>query len=217
MNRKIKFSEGEYYHIYNRGVEKREIFMEKSDYSRFILLLYYANLFKPVNIRSVINQGFPSVNREETLVDIGIWCLMPNHFHLLIKEKSDGGLSKFLSKLQTGYSMYFNKKNDRSGALFQGSFKAEHIDSDEYLKYIYSYIHLNPVKLIQSDWKERGISDIEKTKEFLNNYKYSSYPDYLNLNRRENKILNKEAFPEYFDSADIFKEEISDWLNFYQG
>ncbi len=217
MNRKIKFSKGEYYHIYNRGVEKREIFTSESDYNRFVYLLYYANLFEPVNMRSMINQGFPSVNRGETLVDIGGWCLMPNHFHLLVKEKSNGGLSKFLSKLQTGYSMYFNKKNERTGALFQGSFKAEHLNTDEYLKYIYSYIHLNPIKLIQSDWKEKGINDIEKAKEFLLNYKYSSYLDYLNYNREENKIIKKESFPEYFESADVFEKEIFNWLNFYQG
>jgi putative transposase len=93
-------------------------------------------------------------------------------------------------------------------------FKAEHLDEDGYLKYIYSYIHLNPVKLIQSDWKEKGLDDIEKTKEFLNNYKYSSYCDYLNLNRRETKILNKKVFPEYFESVDIFTDEIFSWLKF---
>jgi len=208
--RKIKFSEGEYYHIYNRGVDKRSIFNDSNDYNKFIESLYCANSTEPIGK----NKGFPMIIKGETLTYIGAWCLMPNHFHLLVKEKSEGGLSKFLSKLQTSYSMYFNSKYKRNGSLFQGMFKAEHLDEDGYLKYIYSYIHLNPVKLIQSDWKEKGLDDIEKTKEFLNNYKYSSHCDYLNLNRRETKILNKKVFPEYFESVDIFTDEIFSWLKF---
>ena len=217
MIRKIKFSEGEYYHIYNRGVDKREIFMDKNDHERFVLLLEYANLFEAVNIRNILNQlnqGLPSVNRGETLVDIGAWCLMPNHFHLLVREKNDAGLSKFLSKLQTGYSMYFNKRHDRSGALFQGSFKAEHVDKDEYLKYLYSYIHLNPIKLIQSDWKDNGIYDLERAELYLEEYSYSSYLDYVGSDRKQKIILNKESFPEYFDNQTDFKKNIFEWLKF---
>ena len=214
MNRKIKFSEGEYYHIYNRGIDKREIFMNKYDYERFIQLLYYANMFEPVHIQRLPNQSFPLMRQGLTLTDIGVWCLMPNHFHLLIKVKSDGSLSKFLAKLQTGYSMYFNKKNERSGSLFQGTFKAEHVDKDEYLKYLYSYIHLNPIKLVQSDWKERGIEDIEKAKLFLDKYEYSSYLDFLEIDRNQKTILNKEVFPEYFNNAEDFQNNIFDWLKF---
>ena len=160
------------------------------------------------------NQGFPSVHRGEPLVAVGAWCLMPNHFHLLIKEITEGGLSKFLSKLQTGYSMYFNMKNDRSGALFQGTFKAEHVDNDEYLKYLYSYIHLNPIKLIQSDWREKGIEDIGRAKKFLENYASSSYLDFLETNRKQKIILNREMFPKYFNNALDFQKNIFDWLDF---
>ncbi|MFH1455123.1 MAG: transposase [bacterium] len=214
MNRKIKFSEGEYYHIYNRGVDKREIFVDGQCCDRFVLLLYYANMAEPVHIQRLFGQGLPLKRQGESLTGIGAWCLMPNHFHLLVRAKTDGGLSKFLAKLQTGYSMYFNKRNERSGSLFQGVFKAEHVDKDEYLKYLYSYIHLNPVKLIKSDWRESGIGDINKTKKFLNSYKYSSYPDYFLTNRRESVILNKEIFPEYFDNIENFQKNIFGWLEF---
>ena len=214
MNRKIKFSEGEYYHIYNRGVDKRDIYMDKYDYERFVLLLFYANMSNPVHIQRLYGQGLPLTRQGETLTDIGVWCLMPNHFHLLLREKSEGGLSKFLSKLQTGYSMYFNKKHERSGALFQGSFKAEHVDKDEYLKYLYSYIHLNPIKLIQPDWKNRGIEDAEKAKAYLRDYKYSSYLDYLEENRNQKVILNNKNFPEYFLNAKDFQKDVFDWIEF---
>ena len=88
------------------------------------------------------------IDRGETLVDIGIYCLVPNHFHLLIKEKTENGISEFVKKVATGYSMYFNKKYERTGSLFEGPFKAKRIDTDEYLKYIFSYIHLNRKQII---------------------------------------------------------------------
>lgn len=215
MNRKIKFAIGEYYHIYNRGIEKRQIFMDNHDYERFILILKLANSTESLVVRDVKKYG--RENQGPTLVDIGAWCLMPNHFHILVRVKAEISFSAFMHKLLTSYSMYFNKKHSRKGSLFESRFCAEHLNTDEYLKYIYSYIHLNPIKLIQSDWKEKGIDDIEKAKEFLNNYKYSSYIDYLDYKREENKIINKKSFPEYFESADVFEKEIFNWLNFYQG
>ena len=137
---------------------------------------------------------------------------MPNHFHLLLREKKEGGISMFMEKFLTAYSMYFNKKNGRTGKLFEGVFKAIHVDNDEYLKYLFSYIHLNPVKIIDPLWKESGISDKEKAKQYLGNYPYSSYFDYLGRARGENLILNKEAFPEYFENSKEFEQFIDDWL-----
>ena len=222
MQRNLNFAPGEYYHIYNRGNEKQKIFRDKTDYNRFILLLYYANSVEPVHLQSVKKdlkifhgQGLKKMNeRGETLVDIGAWCLMPNHFHLLIKEKIDGGISKFISKLSTGYTMYYNKRYERVGSLLQGTFKAEHLDKDNYLKYIFSYVHLNPIKLFQSDWKESGIMDSKKANNFLNSYNYSSYLDYLADSRGYRFILNKDSFPQYFEIKKDFNEEISDWITF---
>ncbi|HRZ30652.1 MAG TPA: transposase, partial [Candidatus Paceibacterota bacterium] len=198
MNRKFNFSVGEFYHVYNRGVEKRIIFTCDEDYYRFIGLLYLANSEESFSFRDIAKgessgQSLFDYKRGESLVDIGSYCLMPNHFHLLLKEKKEGGISLFVSKVCTGYSMYFNKKYEHVGTLFQGPFGATYLDSDNYLKYIYSYIHLNPVKLINSDWRETGISNLPKTKDFLANYKYSSYLDYLGISRSEGKILNKKV------------------------
>ena len=139
---------------------------------------------------------------------------MSNHFHLLVREKVEGGITKFMGKLSTGYSMYFNKKNERSGALFEGRFKAKHADTDEYLKYLFSYIHLNPVKLIDPEWKENGIGDRGRAKEYLAKYDYSSYPEYLGTIRPEKGVLERDVFPEYFLEPKDFEGFIDDWLAF---
>ena len=214
MERKFKFSEGEYYHVYNRGVDKRDIFLVGDDSRRFQKLLYVANSTKGVEMRIVKNLPLEKIEIGEKIVAVGAYCLMPNHFHILMKEITQGGISSFMSKLSTGYSMYFNTVNKRSGALFQGAFKAEHVDNDEYLKYLYSYIHLNPVKLIDPTWKELGICDVKKTRTYLENYHSSSYLDYLGVDRDQKLILSKSEFPDYFDKPKDFQEYVDDWLEF---
>jgi len=216
----LSFSVDEFYHIYNRGTEKRDIFLDKADYLRFLVLLYISNNVDVVHISNIINQGeslmkILNINKKDSLIDIGAYCLMPNHFHLLVKEKKEKGISKFMGKLATGYSMYFNKRYNRTGALFQGVFKSTHADNDEYLKYLFAYIHLNPVKLIEPEWKESGIKNKNTASSFLNEYSYSSYFDYSeNGNRPEGKIINKESFPEYFLTQQDFSTMIDDWLSF---
>lgn len=214
MTRKFSFAEEEYYHLYNRGVEKRIIFLDKIDYERFLTLLNVANSNEPVHIQKIKGQGLILTSNDSPLIDIGSYCLMPNHFHMLVRGKIDGGVSKFMSKIMTAYTMYFNKRYNRTGSLFQGTFKAEHADSDNYLKYLFSYIHLNPVKLIQSDWKEKGIDNIGGAKKYLNDYRYSSFIDYMGVKREENNILNIKAFPEYFESKEDFENNVFDWLDF---
>lgn len=216
MTRPITFSTGEFYHVYNRGTEKRKIFLSRYDYKRFIALLYLSNSTNSVRIeigKKSLDELF-HIDRDQTLVDIGAYCLMPNHFHILIHEKVENGLSHFMQKLTTAYTMYFNKKNERSGNLFQGVFKAEHANKDEYLKYLFAYIHLNPVKLIESKWKETGIKDQSKAKKFLENYLYSSYLECTGKSRKEKKILTPEAFPSYFENTNEFQKMVSFWLNF---
>ena len=222
MSRKLSFSVGEYYHIYNRGTEKRDIFLDKADYLRFLVLLYISNNTEAVHISNLREQGeflkdIINLERKGTLIDIGIYCLMPNHFHLLIREKRNGGISEFMKKISTGYSMYFNKRYERTGRLFEGTFKSVHANNDEYLKYLFAYIHLNPIKLTNPMWKEEGIKDNNKAESFLNEYEFSSYLDYSsnmenNRKRLESKILNKEVFPEYFLEQKDFDGFISDWL-----
>ncbi len=218
MNRNFNFfAELEFYHLYNRGVDKRKIFNGDQDRDRFLMLLYICNSDETVhlsNLGSVQLDSVLKLPRGNTLVDVGIYCLMPNHFHLLVKEKVKGGVSKFMQKLTTAYTMYFNKKYERSGALFQGVFKAEHCSSDKYLKYLFAYIHLNPIKIIQADWKETGIENSKKAEKFLRGYEYSSYLDYLGHKRPENKIIKISEFPNYFETTNRFAHFIKDWLNY---
>ena len=214
MTRPLEFSEGEFYHVYNRGTEKRKVFLNRNDYARFTALLYICNSNEPVHIQDTPPQTIFSTPRSETYTEIGAYCLMPNHFHLLLYEKTAEGISKFMQKLLTAYTMYFNKKYNRSGALFQGKFKARHVDKDEYLKYLISYIHLNPIKLIDPDWKERGISDKSKAEQFLNTYEHSSYLDFLGDERAKEVIINREILPDYFETKQNFKSCVTEWLNY---
>jgi putative transposase len=214
--RKINFAIGEFYHIYNRGNSKQKIFKDEEDYLRFITLLFTCNSVNNFNLFAVSRSKESAYlfERGEQIVSIGAYVLMRNHFHILIKEKKEGGISKFMQKLSTAYVMYYNKKYNRNGGLFEGKFKSRCLNTDRYLKYIFSYIHLNIIKLIQKDWKERGIKNKSQALGYLNNYQYSSYLDYIGVSRVQNKILNKNDFPRYFGSINDFKEEIFEWLNY---
>ncbi|MBP9856247.1 MAG: transposase [Candidatus Pacebacteria bacterium] len=214
MNRKISFAIDEYYHLYNRGTDKRKIFLDHSDYQRFIRLLYLCNTNKSILLRDIPIGDTYVFDRGETIVDIGSYCLMPNHFHILAKEKIEGGISLFMKKVSTAYSMYFNLKNKRSGRLFEDAFKAQYIDQDEHLRYLFAYIHLNPVKLFDGSWKEKGLNDPQKAKDFLSKYHYSSYLDYLDYSRAEKVIIDRSVFPGYFGEVKDFNDYLHDWLTY---
>jgi len=164
-----------------------------------MLLLLLANQPNPVHLSNLLSskkyQGRSLINifseerPDERLVDILAYCLMPNHFHMVIREKSEGGMSTFMGKLMTGYSMYFNKKHERTGTLFQGRFQAKHIDNDSYFRHIFSYVHLNPVDLFKSSWKDDKSIDKTNAVKFLDQYEYSSYPDYFVGIRPESSII----------------------------
>ncbi len=212
--RKLNFSIHEYYHLYSRGTDKRIIFSDEEDKQRFLHLLYLCNTDSSLIFREIpIGRAYEE-RKGDTLVNIGAYCMMPNHFHLLVREKKDGGITKFMGKLLTSYSMYFNKKYKRTGTLFESRFKAKHANDDKYLKYLFAYIHLNPVKIIDPKWKENGIKDRDSAEEYLESYQYSSYADYVGDHRKESNILNKRVFPEYFSKQQEFKEFIKEWLSY---
>ncbi len=211
--RKIPFVFGEYYHIYNRGNSKQTIFHNVEDYDRFIKLIFLSNGKENFKVH-LAGKDVYNFSRGEQLVDIGAYCLMPNHFHLLLTQTKTGSISKFLQKLSTGYSMYHNNKYERAGTLFEGKFRSEHVDNDHYLKYLFSYIHLNPVNLINADWKETGIKNKNKAIQFLKQYPFSSYQDYSGTDRQQKTILNVSSFPNYFPTVKKFECEVFDWLNY---
>jgi len=214
MERKHIISEGEYYHLYNRGVEKRNIFLTQEDRKRFKRLLYIANGTERFVYRDIEKKSLKEIDRGEPLVAIAAWVLMPNHFHILVKEITAGGIAAFMEKLCTGYSSYFNKRHDRVGPLFQGRYKSQHVTEDTHLKYLFAYIHLNPLKLIEPAWKERGSINTTKAKKFISAYEHSSYLSYVDTNREENIILSKNEFPEYFSEKRDFEDFHHDFLSF---
>ncbi len=220
--RKTSLANSEFYHIYNRGNSRQKIFFDDGDYQRFIKLLFICNSIKQVNFRDdIIEKKIDAwdFDRGETIVSIGAWVLMPNHFHIYITFTSpeeglrgENNISIFMRKLCTAYSKYINTKYNRTGSLFEGKFKSVHITDDVQAKYLFSYIHLNPVKLFQKDWKEVGIKNKDEAIKFLDTYKWSSYKDYLEGDRVENKILDRKSFPKYFSTKKDFQNEIFEWF-----
>lgn len=178
----------EIYHLILRGVGDTEIFREDNDYWRAIFSIYEFNTTSPIEIRiqrakrKKAKNGEQFSDNRKLLVSILAFCFMPNHIHLLVCQKNENGITRFMRKFGAGYAAYFNKKYDRKGHLFQGRFRAGHVASDDLLKIISTYIHTNPVSLFDSKWKERGTKNIRAVIEKLKNYKWSSYPDYLGAN-----------------------------------
>lgn len=205
--RKISFENNHIYHIFNRGVEKRNIFLKEGDYLHFIHDLFELNnqskspnithYFKNLRISS------PKFSKKprELLVEILAFTLMPNHFHLLLKQKVENGIPRFLQKLGTGHAMFFNKKYDRVGSLFQGKFKAILVDKDEYLIHLLNYIHFNPLKLNLRD----------KTFKVLSSYRWSSFLDYIG-EKNFPSVTSREFLFSFFNSEEKYKVEAQEWL-----
>ena len=204
--RKEQFINGEIYHIIIRAIDDNLIFKDIDDYYRGIFSIYEFNNAKPVTIRErrkarakikkeVADRGPASVDSRDKLVEVLAFCIMPNHLHLLVRQLQDWGVVKFMSKLNTGYGGYFNRKYGRKGYVFQDRFLAVHIENEDQLKNIFVYIHTNPIALIEPNWKEKGIENPEKIIKFLENYKWSSYLDYL----------GKKNFPSVTDREFLLK------------
>lgn len=181
-----QFVNDEIYHVYNRGVEKRKIFLNDKDCFRFIHDMFEFNDLAPaLNVGyfhpNLLKSNFNRLNRKprKLWVEILCFCLMPNHYHFLLRQKIEGGVTEFMRKIGGGYTNYFNTKYDRVGPLFQGKFKAVHIKKPAQLLYIPHYIHLNPLDLITPEWREKKLSSVNRAMKFLESYRWSSYPDFI--------------------------------------
>ena len=220
--RNIPLVSSEYYHVYNRGNGKNQIFFDDEDYKRFIKLLFVCNSDRKFNFRDdLIEKNIDALDfeRGNQLVYIGAWVLMPNHFHLYITPKPNArrlagnSVTYFMHRVLTAYSKYFNARYKRTGSLFEGKFKSIHVNKDTQAKYLFSYIHLNPLKLVDSNWnKNRSKASILKFIIFLDSYKWSSYLDYMEIIRSENKILDRIDFIDYFETKKSFQKEIFEWI-----
>lgn len=212
--RRVNFVQNEFYHIYNRGNSKQVIFKDDSDKIRFQEMLYLSNSTDPISLKDARRKkgGVYGHSHDEQLVAIGAYCLMNNHFHILLTPLVEDGVSTFMKKLSTGYVMYFNRKYDRTGSLFENRYKSKFIDSDQYLKYIFSYIHLNILSLKESDQSVR-LRFSDKLLEKAVDYRFSSLQDHINDDREEASILLKDSFPQYFETKKLLTE-LKDWITY---
>ncbi len=209
--RKQKLVTDNIYHVFNRGVEKRHIFMDKHDYLRFINNLAIFNDARPVLNAKYRVKEIETLDSRKLFVDVLAFCLMPNHYHLLLQQKKDDGISKFMNKIGVGYVNYFNLKYKRVGSLFQGTFKAVLIEKESQFLYIPYYIHSNPLDLIVKDWRENGISKLKPAIDFLDSYKWSSHRDYAGKSNFTG-ILNMHPLNEFFVNPESYKKDFRNFI-----
>lgn len=206
MNRE-PFTTGEFYHVYNRGVDKRKVFMNREDLARFYESMSVFNARDPVG--SLYEHMFDlrlgrNKNKKERLVDIVCYCLNPSHYHFILRQGIDGGISEYMRRLGGGYTMYFNPKYRRSGSLFQGRYKSTHLSSNEKLLYTSVYVNLNDRihrfggSTSKSSWEEYA-----KSKEGVCSKKIIL--DQLK-NAREYKIFTEDTLASILEKKQLFRE-----------
>lgn len=202
--RNIEISIDECYHIYNRGAHKRIIFHDTADHVRFLFLILF--LQSPISFDQVsrpvhryvkhrvfdIDEETKSQIADERYIELFSFCLMPNHFHLILREVQEGGISRYMQRVLNGYTKYYNAKYEVSGHLFQGPYKAVHIEGNDQLLYLSTYIHRNPRELPQRKNKE-------------SKYEWSSYQDYIGESRW-GELLSTELILEQFKTKDEYEE-----------
>ena len=193
--RSIPLATGEYYHVYNRGVAQQPVYLLKKDYQRFLLSLeFYLHKDYPFKLSNLLQLSddvrgsvlSELVKKNNKFVEITAFCLMPNHFHLLLQQKTEGGISKFMKLITDSYTRYFNTRHDRVGPLFQGQFKAVHVSKNEQLVHLSRYIHLNPL-----------VSFVVRDEKFLN-YPWSSLGFY---SKKEQGMVEPDIVLGQFRSA----------------
>jgi len=216
--KKPQFTNDNFYHIYSRGVEKRKIFLDKEDHFRFIHDLFEFNdeeyaqniYYKRSALKSYEVQP-RKVSKRRLLVEIIAFCLMPNHYHLFLRQNADNGIVRFMQKLGTGYTMYFNQKYHRVGGLFQGRFKAVLIEDESHFLYLPHYIHLNPLDLHIPSWRDQRINNPQRALKFLNTYRWSSYLDHIGK-RNFPSIISLNLFKEFFGTPKEYRQSLAEWI-----
>ncbi len=206
------------YHVLNCGIDGRKLFCDSRDYARFVHDLYEFNDTAPAqefNRRNFhdANAGHRMPHIRKRLVDIHGWCLMEDHYHLLISELVKGGLIKFMMKVNVGYAKYYNERYGRRGHLFQGKTRKILVAREAHFLYILHYLHLNPLDYLKgaTKWREREKNIIKNTNEalkYLGKYRWSSYLDYCEK-KNFPSILTKDLFGNVFEN---YTEAIKDYL-----
>lgn len=198
--RSIPLVNGEFYHLFNRGSNKQNIFLRPRDYQRFIQTFYYYQFIGPKPSFSKFTKHKLTTFKplsENRLVEVHCYCLMPNHFHFLVRQMKNNGISIFLSQISNSYTKYFNLKYDKVGALLQGVFKSVRIESDEQLIHLSRYIHINP-----------QVSGLAKN---INDYPWSSLSEYTSAC---SGICLTNSILEYFSTKEEYKKFLEDQIEY---
>jgi len=216
----------ELYHTLNRGVDRREIFLDDQDRFRFIHDLFEFNDQQPagLTVRSfdynMLDLRSPTIGSDdkkavkkvrELLVEIHAFCIMKNHYHLLLSPLVEDGIVQFMRKVNIGYAKYFNKKYARTGALFEGRYKSVLVENETHFAHLPFYIHLNPLDFSMPEWREWKIDNLAQAQKFLQDYHWSSHLDYLGK-KNFPSVTQREFLTKYFDSeggyAQVFKKRL---------
>jgi len=225
--RREQFVNGEIYHIVMRRIGDDLLFIDADDYYRGIFSIYEFNTVDPVIIREqrkarikikTIKSQLPVADSRDKLVEVLVFCLMPNHIHLLLRQLKEGGITKFMNKIGAGYPAYFKQKYNlrnvkNKGYFFQGRFTSVHIKTNEQLKIIFVYIHTNPTSLIEPKWKEIGIKNSDEVIKFLENYKWSSYPDYIGK-KNFPSVTDREFILKAINNEQNCKNFVENWIRY---
>lgn len=220
---------GGVYHIMNRGVDKRKIFQKEQDYARFVLGLHFFNDTRSSDVWTNLKYqtketlailgrpgnpsgDTPSEDSRGRIVDLLAFSLMPNHYHLIIREILDDGISTFMQKLG-GYARYFNKQYDRSGALFQGRYKAVPIQDEIQLGNTFTYVHTNPVELKEPAWKDLKVENAQNALNWLATYRWSSYHDYTGKLSFPT-VTQRGFFLDFYGGEHVCQKAVEDWIMF---
>lgn len=193
------------YHVLNRGVDKRDIVLDEEDRARFLHDLFIFNDKHAAPNYILANRHLE--HPRKLLVHIHAFCLMQNHYHLLLSPAIENGISGFMKKLNMGYTKYFNEKYKRSGTLWQGKHKKILIERHAHFLFIPYYIHLNPLDAVMPEWREGGIKNVSKAIEFLAGYRWSSHLDYIGL-RNFPSITEREFLLESMGGRQKYQKEI---------
>ena len=214
--RETTFENGEFYHVYHRGLDKRKIFRDNDDYERFCESICLFNdpnfVYSPQKFDKFLQlsvQDYFGIDGDP-YVKIAGYALMPNHYHFFLQQVKSEGISKFFHKLNKGYSNYFNRKNKRSGALFEGNFKAKHINNDAYYDYILFYIHLNALDLTNLRWRDGEVDDWEEAMRSIDDYKWTSHNFYKSKTQKY-PIVDSGTACELLDTLKNYEEELMSW------
>ncbi len=210
------------YHVFNRGYEKRKIFFDNADYQRFVEGLNLFNNKKTIKIRDTRKNTDPTPTgptglEKVPIVELLAYALMPNHFHLVIREIVENGISLFMKKLGIGYTGYFNTRYERLGVggIFQSRYKSVRITTDTQLQVIFAYVHSNPVELVERRWKDYKVKDPTRAFDWLESYVWSSFPAYLNGTKSE--IVSTHFYNEFLGGSAQCQNLLKEWIEYKAG